>query len=199
MLWKAVAAALIAVAAAAPAAATTLTQDARQMHDQVLKARDHHGRPFAIVDKKAARIYVFDGRGRMQGASSVLLGQASGDDSAPEVGEHTQQGFVPLAERTTPAGRFEASAGVNKSGEHVIWVDYDSAFAIHRLRPGRSRRDREERLASPDPADHRASYGCVVVPVRFYEDVVQRWLGSGRSMVYVMRESGDAQDILGDM
>jgi hypothetical protein len=199
MLWKAVAAVLFAVAVVAPAGATTLTRDARQMHDWVVKARDHDGKPFAIVDKKAARIYVFDGAGRMRGASSVLLGQAPGDEIAADVGEHMQQGFVPFRERTTPAGRFAAEPGVNASGEHVIWVDWDSAFAIHRLRPGRSLRDREQRLVAADPAEHRASYGCVVVPVKFYTEVVQRWLGRGRAMVYVMREDGDARDILGDM
>lgn len=199
MLWKAVAAVSFAVAAAAPAGAAPLTPDARQLHDWVVEAGDHHGKPFAIVDKKAARIYVFDGTGRMQGASSVLLGQAPGDDIAPDVGEHTQQGVVPFQERTTPAGRFAAKPGVNASGEQVIWVDWDSAFAIHRLRPGRSLREREQRLASTDPAEHRASYGCVVVPVKFYTEVVQRWLGRGRAMVYVMRENGDPRDILGDL
>ena len=196
MFWKAVAAVLFAVAAAMPAQAASLTRDARELHDWVMKTRDHHGRAFAIVDKKAARIFVFDGHGRLRGESAALLGQAPGDDSAPEVGEHTQQGFVPFAERTTPAGRFAAEPGVNASGEQVIWVDYDSAFAIHRLRPGRSRRDRERRLASLDPADHRASLGCVVVPVRFFEDVVQRWLGKSRVTVYVMPENGSAAELL---
>src|SRR5690242_3526002 len=133
MFWKAVAAALLAAAAAMPAGAASLTRDARELHDWILKARDHSGRAFAIVDKKAARIFVFDTRGRMRGDSAALIGQAAGDESAPDVGEHAQQGFVPVAERTTPAGRFLASPGLNASGEQVVWVDYDSAFAIHRL------------------------------------------------------------------
>src|SRR4051794_14489578 len=102
MLWKAVAALLFA-AAAAQAGAAPLTPDARQLHDSIVKARDHLGRPFAIVDKKAARIFVFDAAGRLRGASPALLGQAPGDESAPDVGEHTQQGHVPVEERTTPA------------------------------------------------------------------------------------------------
>jgi hypothetical protein len=199
MYWKVLAAVLLAAAAAVHAHAAPLTHDARELHAWVVKARDHAGRPFAIVDKKSARIYVFDGRGKLRGESSVLLGQAPGDDSAPNVGEHTQQGFVPFAERTTPAGRFAAEPGTNITGEQVIWVDYDSAFAIHRLRPGRTKKDRERRLASTSPADHRASYGCVVVPVRFYEDVVQRWLGRGRAMVYVMPETGAAREVFSDM
>jgi hypothetical protein len=212
MVWTghALAAALIAAAAALPAAAaaprtdTTKTTEARQLpaqaarlHDWILEQGDNGARPFAIVDKKGARLFVFDGTGRLRGATSALLGQAVGDESAPDVGEHTQQGFVPVQERTTPAGRFVAKPGINVSGEKVIWVDYEAAFAIHRLRPGRSMRAREQRLASPRAEDHRVSYGCVVVPVRFYTHVVQRWLGKGPSVVYVLPESGDAAELLG--
>src|SRR5436190_24211028 len=117
MLWKAVAAVLFAAAGAAPAVAASQppSHEASELHDRILKARDHRGKPFAIVDKKAARIFVYDGQGRLKGESAALLGQAPGDDSAPDVGEHAQQGFVPFQERTTPAGRFVASAGANAS------------------------------------------------------------------------------------
>ena len=69
MVWTghALAAALLAAATALPAAAAApragtttkneapLSQEARRLHDSILKVRDHLGRPFAIVDKKAAR------------------------------------------------------------------------------------------------------------------------------------------------
>jgi len=175
--------------------AAQLSGEARELAGWVLKSRDHHDQPFAIVDKKDARIYVFDGSGRLHGASPALLGQAPGDDIAPGVGAHAQEGYVPFEERTTPAGRFVSEPGRNLTGEQVIWVDYDSAFAIHRLRPGRAQREREARLASPQASEHRASLGCVVVPVQFYEQVVQRMLGTGRATVYVMPENGSARDI----
>jgi hypothetical protein len=194
MLWKAAGAVLVA-ACALQANAQSLTADTRQVHNWVVKARDHHGKPFAIVDKKAARIAVFDADGRMRGSSTILLGQAPGDDIAPNVGEHAQLGEVPFRERTTPAGRFAADAGVNNEGEQVIWVDYQSAFAIHRLRPNHAEAARKIRFASPKPQDHRVSYGCVVVPVAFYKDVVQPWLGNGRSIVYVLPERGTLQDM----
>lgn len=199
MFWKALAAALFAAAAALPVQAASLTHDARELHEWVVKSRNHEALPFAIVDKKAARIFVFDSHGRLRGQSSALLGQEPGDDSVPDVGEHTQQGAVPLNERTTPAGRFVSQPGVNLSGERVIWVDWNAAFAIHRLRPGRSKPDRERRLASTNAADHRASLGCVVVPVRFFKDVVQRWLGGHRAVVYVMPENGDARDLFNSL
>ena len=195
----ALAAALLGLACALPAAAAGFKQpavsaDARELAQWVLDRHDHGTRPFAIVDKRAAHFYIFDAQGRLQGDSPVLLGQAPGDDIAPGVGEHAQQGFVPFHERTTPAGRFVAEPGLNNTGEQVIWVDYDSAFAIHRLRPGRSLRDREMRLASANMADRRASAGCVVVPVRFYEEVVLRVLGNGASVVYVLPEGDRQQD-----
>jgi hypothetical protein len=171
-----------------------VTGEVRDLARWSMRTADHDGLPFAIVDKKNARIYVFDHAGRLRGASPVLLGQAIGDDSAPDVGEHAQTGKVPLEERTTPAGRFVSEPGRNRHGEQVVWVDYQSAFAIHRLRPGPSQRPRQVRLASATPRDNRASYGCVVVPVRFYLDVVARLLGQGRSVVYVLPEQGSPRD-----
>src|SRR6185369_1014248 len=162
--------------------------DARYMAQWVLQSGDHRGRPFVIVDKKDARIYVFESRGRLAGASAALLGQTVGDRSAPDVGEHTQQGIVPVAERTTPSGRFVSEPGTNLDGEHVVWIDYRLALALHRLRPGAARQDREARLASGKAADHRVSLGCVVVPVAFYTDVVQPLLGRRRAVIYVLPE-----------
>src|SRR5436309_501366 len=105
MRWKAAASAVLLAAAAVHAHAQALGGEAQQLHDSILKSRDHRGRPFAIVDKKDATIFVFDGAGRLHGATAVLLGQAPGDDIAPGVGEHAQTGAVPFNERTTPAGR----------------------------------------------------------------------------------------------
>jgi hypothetical protein len=160
--------------------------------------RDARGRPFAIVDKQQARVFVFDGGGRLAGVSVALLGSTLGDHTVPGVGQRAQTGEVGVHERTTPAGRFDAVPGRNLSGEHVVWADYASAFAIHRLRPGRALAARQARLDSPGPEDNRVSYGCVVVPVAFYEQVVQKVLGIGASVVYVLPESGELQDLLRD-
>jgi hypothetical protein len=160
----------------------------------VLETRDHQGRPFAIVDKKRALIHVYDGAGRLKGASAALVGETPGDHTVPGVGDRTAAGHVPLHQRTTPSGRFQSEPGRNLRGEHVVWVDYDSAFAIHRVRPGPQLRQRQARLASESPADNRASLGCVVVPVSFYRDVVLRMLGHSRGVVYVLPEQGSALD-----
>jgi hypothetical protein len=170
-----------------------VTRDAGTVLEWVRESGDAAGRPFAVVDKRAARIYVFDAAGRLAGESPVLLGSAPGDHTVPGVGARAQTGHVPLEERTTPAGRFEASPGRNDKGEHVVWVDYGSAFAIHRLRPGLAYEARSSRLKTSQAADKRVSWGCVVVPVAFYEKVVEPVLGTARTVVYVMPETTDVE------
>lgn len=173
------------------------SDDARFVVEWVMQSADHRGLPFAVVDKKGAHIYIFDSEGRLSGATPALLGQAVGDESAPHVGAHTQAGEVPLHERTTPAGRFVSRPGRNLEGEHVVWVDYASAFAIHRLRPGASFRSREARLASASAGDNRASLGCVVVPAAFYDNVVQPFLGRNPAVIYVLPETRSVRDLFG--
>jgi hypothetical protein len=169
--------------------ATRPGTEATRLVDWVLRSGDAHGRPFAVVDKREARLYVFRADGRLAGHTPALLGSATGDRIVPGVGERTQAGTLRPEDKTTPAGRFEASPGENAKGEHVVWVDYDSAFAIHRLRPGFAYQARASRLASWKSAGKRVSWGCVVVPVPFYKGVVEQVLGNGRSVVYVLPET----------
>ncbi|HEX4233151.1 MAG TPA: hypothetical protein VH041_02500 [Caldimonas sp.] len=173
---------------AAPDFATELaSDDARYAADWILGAADHEGRPFAVVDKKAARIYVFDSAGHLIGASSALLGAGLGDLSVPDIASRSVRSLS-VAERTTPAGRFDSVPGHNDKGEAIVWIDYDAAVAIHRLRPSPASERRAERLASPSAADKRISFGCIVVPVAFYESIVAPTLGRQRGVVYVLPE-----------
>jgi len=173
------------------------SDDTRFVAGWAMDSADHRDMPFAVVDKKDARIYIFESGGRLSGSAPTLLGQALGDDSAPDVGAHAQAGEVPMPERTTPAGRYISQPGRNLDGEHVVWVDYAAALAIHRLRPGASLRSREARLASATPDDNRASLGCVVVPGAFYDAVVQPVLGRSRAVVYVLPETRPVRDVFG--
>jgi hypothetical protein len=156
----------------------------------VLASADHGGLPFAVVDKKAATLTIFRGDGQLIGATPVLLGQTAGDEAQPGVGARTQSGQLRIGDRVTTAGRFVSQPGHNRDGEAIVWIDYDSALAIHRLRPGPSQHDRALRLASADPQSRRVSAGCVVVPVAFYDKVVAPVLGRGRAVIYVMTEAG---------
>ena len=170
--------------------------DAQRVAQWVIGSGDNHGAPFAIVDKKDARLFVFDAGGRVIGATPALLGLAPGDHSLPGIGNREPSLLLP-AERTTPAGRFDSEPGRNHTGEAIVWFDYDAALAIHRLRPEKTRAARIKRLASPAPADRRASLGCVVVPVAFYESVVGPTLGRERGVVYVLPETRPAHEVFG--
>ena len=198
-VWTVWMAATPMVAMAADTWKMPVTRDAGAVLEWVRESGDASGRPFAVVDKRAARIYVFDAAGRLAGESPVLLGSAPGDHTIPGVGARAQTGHVPAEERTTPAGRFEASPGINNTGEHVVWVDYESAFAIHRLRPGFAFKARADRLGTDLADDKRVSWGCVVVPVAFYQQVVERVLGKSRSVVYVLPEAQPLRNVFGEL
>jgi len=158
---------------------------------------DAAGQPFAVVDKLQARIFVFDTDGRLAGSAPVLLGQARGDGSAPGVGTRVLAG-IPARERTTPAGRFPSQPGHNHLGEAIVWVDYDAAIAIHRLRPTSARAQRALRLASGSADDKRVSLGCIVVGEAFYDGVVAPLLGRQRGVVYVLPELRDWTEVFAD-
>ena len=170
-----------------PAAQVTQTLARR-----ILASGDHGGLPFAIVDKRAGIVVVYRNDGSPAGFSQVLLGKTLGDQSAPGVGERTQTRTLRPQDRTTPAGKFASVPGRNLAGESVVWVDYASAFSIHRLRPGPGWQKRVRQLASPLALDRRLSDGCVVVPEAFYLTVIEPVLGQGRAWVYVMPEVGQS-------
>ncbi len=170
------------------------SSDARLVADWVKASRDNQRLPFVILDKRDAKIFVFDAQGRLVDASPVLLGAAPGDDSVAGIGERPIAQVRP-EERTTPAGRFVSSPGRNASGENVVWVDYDAAVSMHRVRPIDPKERRLERLASNDPAERRISYGCINVPVAFFERVVEPALGQGRGVVYVLPETRAVHEV----
>ena len=168
--------------------------DVRRLADWVVASADHGQRPFAIVDKTQARVYVFAPTGRLVGASPVLLGLARGDDSVPGIGDKPLAAVRP-EERTTPAGRFVAEPGENLHGEHVIWVDYDAAVSMHSVRANVKSERRLERLESPDPAEHRISWGCINLPAAFFANVAWPSLGADGGIIYVLPETRAVADV----
>ena len=158
---------------------------ARQLVKWVLKSGDNKGLPFAVIDKKNARVTVLTASGQARGSSPVLLGLARGDDSVPGIGERKMADIRP-EERTTPAGRFLAEHGRNANGEDIVWIDYDAAVSMHRVRANNKAERRLERLTTPTPADNRISYGCVNVPAAFYERVIMKTFDVQNAVVYVL-------------
>lgn len=172
------------------------SHDVRHIADWVAHSGDNRGLPFVIIDKAKARVFVFDAGGGLRGAAPALLGAARGDDSVPGIGQR-QMSLIRPHERTTPAGRFVAEHGRNLQGEDIVWVDYDSAVSLHRVRANDPRERRLERLASPTPADNRITYGCVNVPVAFYETVVRPAFHGTKGVVYVLPEIRAVREVFG--
>ncbi|MBA3588732.1 hypothetical protein [Methylibium sp.] len=168
------------------------SDEARRIADWVVDSADHGVLPFVVVDKQQAQLHLFDTQGRLLGTAPVLLGLAKGDESVPGIGERRLADILP-EERTTPAGRFNAEPGRNLDGEDIIWVDYDAAVSMHRVRASKPAERRLQRLASATPADNRISYGCINLPASFYDDVLRPAFAETRGIVYVLPETGSAQ------
>ena len=160
----------------------------RRMVDAVLTHGDTQPRPFIVIDKQAASLFVIDAEGGLLGRTAVLLGSAIGDDSVPGIGERPIALIQPF-ERTTPAGRFMAAAGRNSHGEDIVWVDYQAAISMHRVRVVDPREHRLRRLASATPDDNRISYGCINVPTEFFDRTIAPIFERGSHAVYVLPET----------
>lgn len=187
---------LAAPLAAAPAAQasfadTSISAQAHQIADWTITTGDHQGLPFVIVDKVAARLYLFDEHGQLKGATAVLLGGARGDVSPPGVGDKPLA-QISVAERITPAGRFVADRGLNLKRQDIVWVDYAAAIAIHRvtdITSGTTVSERLKRLASPSPRDRRVSFGCINVSEAFYDRFVGPTFAGSSGIVYILPET----------
>jgi hypothetical protein len=175
------------LAANASFGTTPAPAQVRRLVDWVVSSRDNGNRPFAVVDKRGAYLYVFDARAHLLADSAVLLGSAIGDDSVPGIGQRAIDAVRP-GERTTPAGRFQAQPGTDSEHEKVVWIDYGGAVAMHRVLLSNPAEHRLQRLASPSPSQRRISYGCVNLPVAFFDDVLWPTIGARRGVVYVLPE-----------
>lgn len=170
--------------------------DVRHLADWIAETKDNGPSDFLIVDKRNARVYVFDAKARVRGSTPVLLGAARGDASVPGIGSRPIADIRPH-ERTTPAGRFTAERGRNLQGEDIVWVDYDAAVSMHRVRATNPSERRLERLATPTIDDNRISYGCINVPVKFYETHVRPTVAKQRAVVYVLPEVRSVKEVFG--
>ncbi len=170
--------------------------ESRRLADWVVGSADNTNLPFMIVDKVNARVFLFDGQGQIKGTTSVLLGLAVGDDSVPGIGQRKLSTIRP-EERTTPAGRFVASLDRDIHGKEILWVDYDTSLSLHAVVQGTPKERRAERLASASAADKRISYGCINVPVPFYETLVSPTFKGTNGIVYILPETRSAAQVFG--
>lgn len=163
--------------------------DVSRLIDWISESGDNRSLPFAIVDKVGARVFVFDARGVLVGASPALLGLARGDVAPAGIGDRKLSSIRP-EERVTPAGRFVAALGSNLAAKEVLWVDYASAVSLHRVVTSNPRESRLQRLATESALDNRISYGCINVPATFFDAVVKPSFSGTAGIVYVLPEAG---------
>ena len=143
--------------------------------------RDHVVLESECIDRMYLNVYV----PQLQRVSGVVwylrghLGQrfASTAGVAPKT-----EAFVAETER------FVAERGRNLHGEDIIWIDYDAAVSMHRVRATKPSERRLERLASPTPRDNRISYGCINVPAAFYDQWLAPLVMKTKPIVYVLPE-----------
>lgn len=181
---------------AADFGAATPSADAKRLADWVAATKDSGGKTFVIIDKRSALVYVFNGQARLLATSPVLLGAALGDQDVPGIGDRPIA-LVRPEERITPAGRFVAERGRNARGEDVVWVDYNAAVSMHRVVTSNAAERRLERLASPTAVDNRISYGCINVPVAFYESYIRPAFARHSGIVYILPDVTSIEHVFG--
>jgi hypothetical protein len=170
--------------------------DATVLTNWVIATHDNGDRPFMVIDKASAELFVYDSSGQPLGQAPVLLGIAKGDDSTPEVGDR-ELSHIPVKDRTTPAGRFIAKMGPATGHKQVLWVDYGSAISLHPVITSNAKEHRLRRLQSPTAADNRITFGCINVPRDFYKSVVEPLFPdkSTTGVVYVLPDTKSVKEV----
>lgn len=171
----------------APAIVADVSPIARSFSAWAVQSGDSQGLPFLIIDKVHARVLAYDREGRLLGSAPALLGLAEGDVSPPGVGDLPLSAIRP-DQRITPAGRFLASMGESLAGKAVLWIDYDTALALHAVVTTTAAERRQQRLDTESAADNRISYGCVNVPTDFYDAIVRPAFQGAVGVVYILPE-----------
>jgi hypothetical protein len=163
------------------------TPDARHMADWVVARHDNGRMPFMVLDKRDARLYVFKPNGELIDQTPVLLGAAHGDDTYPGIGDVPIDKVKPY-QRTTAAGRFVTRPGLDADHTDVVWLDYDAALAMHRVINKVKSERRLQRLASPNPKVRRISWGCINIPIAFFDTYISPVYGKRSGVTYVIPE-----------
>ena len=175
------------VLSAAEFGAVKPTAAAREMADWIVSRRDNGKLPFMVLDKVDARLYVFEPNGELVDDTPVLLGSAHGDDTFPGIGNVPIKDVKPY-QRTTAAGRFVTQPGLDIDHTDVVWLDYDAALAMHRVINKVKSEHRLQRIVSPDPRVRRISWGCINIPIDFFDRRISPVFGKGRGIAYIIPE-----------
>jgi hypothetical protein len=172
----------------------TAPLDVQEVVGWIARSGDNSRLPFLVIDKPSARVYAFDPAGRFQGDAPVLLGMGVGDRMLLPSAKMSQ---MPPHTRITPAGRFVSKLARDAKGKELLVLDYKAAFSLHPVVKGKPHERRADRHASVTGADNRISFGCINVPVPFYEGVISRAFARTHGIVYILPETSQASAMFG--
>jgi hypothetical protein len=163
-----------------------IPDDVMYVAEMAVKTGDNKNRVFIILDKKRARIYVYDKNGIIRGNAPVLLGMAFGDELSSEIARLPLSQINP-SNRITPAGRYIAEIGKDTHGKDVLWVDFRNNLAIHPVIDV-PHQNRPQRLLSETIEDNRISWGCINVPKLFFREYIGKNFATTKGIVYILPE-----------
>lgn len=175
---------------------TPASAEIRQMRQWVVDTGNNDKLPFVLIDKVNARVYVFNSAGQLQGMAPALLGMTRGDDSIPGIGSRPLS-EVGAQDRVTPAGRFVSSLSYDKNDKQILVLDYADALSLHAVVKGTPAERRAERLKSSTPLDNRISYGCINVPLQFFNEIVSPTFKRNDGIVYILPEISPLDTLIG--
>jgi hypothetical protein len=172
----------------------TRSEAATRVADWIAATGDNRSLPYVIIDKNAAHAFLFDGKGKPLAHAPVLIGIAAGDEATPGVGNKSLAEIGP-AEKTTPAGRFLARFGLAAGKQKVLWVDYTTSVALHPIPTGNPKERRRQRMLSPGIEDNRITFGCINVPLSFYNKGVRPLFLKKGGYVYVLPDTKSLEEV----
>lgn len=166
----------------------------KEVVNWIARSRDNARLPFLVLDKPTARVFAFNPSGQFQGDAAVLLGMGVGDVMLAPNATMSQ---MPPRTRITPAGRFVSQLARDHKGKELLVLDYKAAFSMHPVVKGKPHERRAERLGSITAEDNRISFGCINVPVPFYETVISPAFTGTHGIVYILPETSQASAMFG--
>lgn len=95
------------------------------------------------------------------------------------------------------AGKNSRQPSRSSRAQEKFWVDYDAAVSMHRVLTTNKAERRLERLATPAVDDNRVSFGCINVPVAFYESLVRPTFAGNTAIIYVLPEVKSLKQVFG--
>lgn len=95
--------------------------EVRQVAAWAIRTNDHRGLPFLVIDQVHARLFAFDGGGRLAGSTPILRN--------------------PVDDELTPAGRFVAESRRSARAGVIVWANEHDTLSLDAA-PPQQQRDR---------------------------------------------------------